>query len=399
MSKSLNQTYFDEYIKRQLLFNDLHKSQFLEVRRILSSYEKRIIQELVIVYENPVKNARTIKRLKKELSLFGAIYENMVGEIQDKLTKDAIELSKSEFEFHKEFFAENLGVPVSLSLPSKDQILAIARTNPVQGKPFFYKRVSDGGSWLSDLSKVEVERFKNTVMQSFVNGDDLGQAIRNVRGSRSVNYSNGVFKTTQRNVEAVVRTAFRSIQQETQDIVLNELGASKVRYTAILDGRTTTICGQRDGNIYKYAERPQIPAHFNCRSLYVSVFDEKLIGDRTYISDTRNRRQREVDFRSDAKSSVGDSEWRRLNDKERRSLISKERSKWAKERIGTVPVSTTYKEWFSNQSKAFKIKRLGPERFDLYQTGGLNYSDLINKSGYFFTIDKLNEKYKILKGL
>ena len=393
---TLNQNYFDEYVKRQLMFEQLSSSQVRDALKRLRAVESNIINRLSNVYSSEFPSRRRIRILENELDQFSSIYQRYFSGLQSSIENDLGGLARSEFEFHKDFFNENLGVPVSLNLPSKEQLLTIATGNPVEGRPFFYRRVTDGGSWLSDLSISEQERFKTNVVQSFVNGDDLGTAIRNVRGTRSLNFRDGIFRTTQRNVEAVVRTGFRHLQQQAQDIVVNELGATHVRYTAVLDGRTTTICGQRDGNIYPFAERPLIPAHFNCRSTYISVFNQMIIGDRSYISDTRNRRRREIDFRADARDSVGNAQWRQLSVRRRNELISRERSRWARQNIGTAPAQTTYAQWFKGQSDNFKRNYLGTERFDLYQQNRLGYNQLINRQGSFFTIGELNQRYRNL---
>ncbi len=399
MPKSINEIYFDEYIKRQLIFNDFSTHQVRQIKKIIVKMELEVLQQMVARYRpGQNRSIAELRRFKKSLSFVDGIYAKGFSNVRKELSKDIAELGKLEYDFHRQFFRDYLGINVALNLPTINQIKAIANTSSVLGKPFFYNRISDQGSWLTDLNAKSIDRFKTRITQSFVEGDALGVAVQKIRGTKAFNYKDGIFKITQDNAEAVTRTGFRSIQQETQNILLNSLGASHVRYTSVLDGRTTAICGQRDGTIYKYAERPGIPAHMRCRSAYVSVFNHEILGERNTITDKRTPKARRIDFRKDARSKIGSKKWLSLNAKQRNNLIKKERFLWGKNNIGRVPIKTTYGQWFNAQSPQFQRSVLGQKKFDLFKTKGLEYKQLVSNNGRFFNIKQLNVKYNKIKG-
>ena len=45
-------------------------------------------------------------------------------------------------------------------------------------------------------------------------------------------------------------------------------------YSATLDLKTSEICKERDGKVYRIDNAPTIPAHPNCRSCYIPLLNE-----------------------------------------------------------------------------------------------------------------------------
>ncbi len=388
---TLNEKYRDSLLRRLSLFGDYTKTQQKAILKLIEGYEERILQDLVKAYKDEGISVTSLRKFQKELSNINLIHLSLYKEIYKVTEKEIIGIFKSEYQFQKGFFKKNLDIGINFTFPNREKILTAIQTKPLSGRPFFYKRVSDGKSWLSDLYLSEVSRFNRVVTQSFISGETLGQAISRVRGTRSANYKDGVFAISKNNARAVVRTALQGMQNASQELVLQNLKTRQEIYSAILDGRTTPICGQLDGNVYKFDEGPRPPQHFGgCRSIRLPFFNGDILGQRTYISDTRTPSQRLVDFRRNAKAGVGDKRWRQLSPANRKSLIAKERARWARENIGTVPVTTNFNQWFNTQNSAFQEKRLGPGRYRIFKQGKLEFNDLVNKNGRFYTVNELN---------
>jgi hypothetical protein len=69
---------------------------------------------------------------------------------------------------------------------------------------------------------------------------------------------------------SLLNTAVQHVSSEAQAAV-SSLYFEQYQWVAILDGKTTQICIDRDGNVYVYGEGPLPPAHWNCRSKAVPV--------------------------------------------------------------------------------------------------------------------------------
>ncbi len=388
---TINDSYRDSLLRRLSVFGDYSKTQQRAIVKLMSGYEERILQDLVKAYKNEGVSLTSLRQFQKQLSSINLIHLGLYKKIYSLTEKEITGIFKSEYQFQKAFFKKNLNIGINLTFPNKEKVLTAIQTRPLDGKPFFYKRVSDGKSWLSDLFLSETSRFNRVVTQSFISGENLGQAISRVRGTRAAQYKDGVFTISKNNARSVVRTALQGMQNSSQELVLQNLKTRKEIYSAILDGRTTPVCGQLDGNVYNFDEGPRPPQHFGgCRSIRLPFFNGDILGQRTYITDTRRPDKRLVDFRRNAKANVGADKWKQLSPTQRKTLIAKERTRWARQNIGTVPVKTNYNDWFSTQNATFQRHRLGAGRYKIFKESNLQFNDLVNKNGKFYNVGQLN---------
>ncbi len=394
-TKTLNELYFDESIKRQLFFLDFTEQQVREVSKENDRLEEALIIALIKAYTLDGATRSNIIKLRQRLDRFELIYNDHYKKILDLVSKDYSGVARSEFEFNRDFFNENFGVRLDIKPVSKKDLNTITTIKNMVGRPLIGKK----SNWFKDLSQKEYLRFKTRIQQGFADGLSVGEIIKNVKGTKALNYRDGIFKGSKRNLETLVRTGYNFVQQESNRAIFNYLGATHIRYSAILDARTTFICGQRDGNIYTIIEAPIIPAHFNCRSTYISVFDLDLIAQASGVRNPQDRRKTIFHFKTEARKKYGLSAFDKLSKSQQARIIQAERTEWARVNIGSPVTKIKYRDWFEQRTDAWKVARLGKKRFDLYQTGGLKYLDLINRQGKLFTIQELNNKYNITKGL
>lgn len=73
--------------------------------------------------------------------------------------------------------------------------------------------------------------------------------------------------------EALARTLtnYTTSQVRKQFAIENAEAFDAEEWSAVLDVRTTLICGGRDGNIYPIGKGPYPPAHYNCRSQRIPI--------------------------------------------------------------------------------------------------------------------------------
>lgn len=127
----------------------------------------------------------------------------------------------------------------------------------------------------------------------------------------------------------------------------------------------------------------------NCRSTTVPVIDGvRLVGDRPTVRDTRDRRNREIDFRAEAKAKAGEA-WDDMSEKQRGAAVKRIRERWARENIGSVPKTLSYEDWLRRQPTSFQDEVLGPSRGRLFRDGGLTLGSFTDASGKTLTLDQL----------
>ena len=78
-------------------------------------------------------------------------------------------------------------------------------------------------------------------------------------------------------VLTIVRTSVNQVQTMASHAVYesNQEVTKKYEYVAILDARTTALCGSLDGKRFRYGKGPMPPQHFNCRSTTVPIIDDE----------------------------------------------------------------------------------------------------------------------------
>lgn len=146
-----------------------------------------------------------------------------------------------------------------------------------------------------------------------------------------------------RQVETIVRTTTNHLSSLARG-ALYEANADVIdgyEWVATLDGRTTLICGSRDGQVYEVGIGPMPPAHWGCRSTTVP-----------HISNAANVGKRPSVF-------------------------------------GQVAASTTYGEWLKRQPTSFIDEALGVERSRLFRSGALGIEKFVDPTGRVYTLEQL----------
>lgn len=245
-------------------------------------------------------------------------------------------------------------------------------------------------SWWDRLAVADSQRIEQQLRLGLVQGETNAQIVKRIRGTRAMNYTDGVLAITKRDAETVVRTAANHVSTAARQSVweANADIIQGIRWVATLDGRTSSSCRARDGEVYPIDKGPRPPGHPNCRSTVVPVLaGEQLVGDRATVRDTRTRRQQEIDFRADAQAKAG-SNWANMTAKERNAAVRNEREAWAQENIGQAPSNLTYQTWLKRQPASFQDEVLGPTRGRLFRDG-LELDKFVDSSGKQFNLDQL----------
>lgn len=90
----------------------------------------------------------------------------------------------------------------------------------------------------------------------------------------------------------LVRTESAFFMGEIEAQAYEEAEIKEYEYVSVLDNRTTPICQQHDGKIYKVSERkPGVnypPLHVFCRATTVAYFSEEWLSDKEVLEDAEN---------------------------------------------------------------------------------------------------------------
>jgi SPP1 gp7 family putative phage head morphogenesis protein len=320
------------------------------VRRMIAQLNRvdaDLVDQLQRQLEKLPAYAVSVERIDKMLASVRDLNAEAYATISKALDGELKELVRYEAGYQQDLFKRVLPVDIDFESVSANQVYAAAMSRPFQGRLL--------KEWMAGLEAERALKIRDAVRIGVIEGQTIQQITQRIRGTRALNYADGLLDISRRNAEAVVRTAVshtanfarERVMKENEDLLKGE------QFVATLDGRTTPECIKNDGNIYPVGEGPIPPLHFGCRSVRVAVL----------------KSWRELGFYIDE-----------LPESTRSSLN------------GQVPESTTYNEWLRTQPKEIQEEVLGKTRAELYRNNDLSVTSYINNKGEYYTLDELRQR-------
>ena len=140
------------------------------------------------------------------------------------------------------------------------------------------------------IAQAEAKRLNQVVRSGLLSGetttdivkDLVGNLRKDQKGSLSQLLAQGgaATKSANNQVMTIVRTTVNQVTNTASQTVYkaNPDVTEEYRYVATLDSRTSPVCRDLDGQIFKYNQGPVPPQHFGCRSTTVAVVNYKKYG-------------------------------------------------------------------------------------------------------------------------
>lgn len=401
-----NERLFDLALRHQI---DLRRFTVGEVKRILRLLEAvdaevvvKLRRDLVGLADGtPMKfTAAQEKRLQAIFADVALVRDAGWKRVHGTATQTVEELAAIEAGVELKTIENSSPVVLQLVGVEVSQLRAVAVSRPFHGKLM--------GEWFQSLQLADRQRLEQAVRLGLSQGENLDTIVRRVVGTRAKGYKDGAMTISRRNAEAVVRTAINHTSNVAREEVWNQNADILwgLRVVATLDGRTTTLCKARDGQFVLFGgaappkgvillspQGARPPFHMGCRTTMVPVLrGEQIVTERSFVRDSRTRKQMDKDFRAEAKASAGDK-WKGLTESDRRKLIDKRRVAWAKDNIGQEVETTNYNGWLKKQPAAFQDEVLGKSKGRLFRNGGLELNQYIDRNGNELTLDQLRDRH------
>lgn len=375
-----NEEMLDATVRHQVALLRFSDRQAVEAAGLLEQADR----ELVALLQSELTEASQL-RLESLLIEIRRMRAAALAAVDAELRPDLLALSGVEANWEQNAMAAAIPVDISLAAVAPAVLRAVV-ASPINGLPL--------QSWWDRLAVADVQRIEQQIRLGILEGETTDQIVRRLRGTRAAGYTDGVLGITRRDAEAVVRTSVNHVSTGARQAtwLANSDVVEGVRWVSTLDGRTSSVCRSRDGEVYPLDSGPRPPAHPNCRSTVAPVITgATIVGDRPTVRDTRTRRMRERDFAAEAREAAGPREWARLSAQERRERVRRIRDAWADENIGSVASKTTYQQWLKRQPAAFQDDVLGPTRGRLFREG-LELDKFVDSSGKQYNLDQLRTR-------
>lgn len=207
-----------------------------------------------------IEGSYTTDRLKWLIALVQGFSEDWTRLVKKQLESGAIDLIELEIEFERNFLA-TFAADSSIALSLDAVITPRAIFTAAKRRPMTTTVIKEAYPWMTRNVK---RRVTDSLRISYQAGDTIGQAVRRLRSDSQLGIN-------RRGAAGLVRTGLAHFANQTTLESLKALGSKRVRYLAVLDGRTSEICMSRSGREYDIDDPrlPSIPAHIGCRSTWI----------------------------------------------------------------------------------------------------------------------------------
>lgn len=343
-----NETLFDNGVGHAVDLEIYSNSVVRRVIAILNRVEPDLIEQIAQARARLPAESFTVERLDQLLQSARLINSQAYQQIYTLLEAEMQDLT----EYEGQFQARQLTAvqPLQVAMIAPGEVAAAALSRPFQGRLL--------REWISGLDAESARQIRDAVRIGYIEGETTDQIITRIRGTRSARYTDGILEIQRRHAKTIAITAVAHTAGYAREALFTEnVDIIKgVRYTATLDMRTTILCASRDGNLYPIGkQRPSLPAHMRCRSVYVPV----------------TKSFAELGLTGEDALPQGMT---------RASLD------------GYVPQTTTYQKWLERQSVERQNEVLGETKAKLFREGNLPLTRFIARDGHEYTLDELRAR-------
>lgn len=341
---TVNEELFDYSVSHQI---DLVRFSNGAVRRMIALLNKAdpdLFAQLNSALERLPENSYTVQRLEAVLSSVREVNAAAYRQLSQDLNSELLALTAYESGYQQDLFRSVIPVQVSFGAVSVEQVYAAAMAQPFQGKLL--------SEVLVNMETSRAIRIRDAIRIGYIEGESISQIVQRIKGTKALNYADGLMQTDRRNVEAIVRTAVNHTANFARDqfFAANDSLIKSLRWTSTIDGRTSEVCMARDGKLFPVDSGPRPPAHWNCRSVMTPVV--KSFRDIGIDID---------DIPAGTRASMN----------------------------GQIPADMTYQQWLSKRPAAFQDEVLGKTKGKLFRDGGLKLERFVDRNGQSYTLDEL----------
>lgn len=313
---------------------------------LLNRVDADLTVKIKVAIDKLPESQFNVDRLEQLLASVRQLNTQTYGEVSTELNNELRDFVAYETDYQQRLLTSVQ--PTQVFVVAPETVYAAAMARPFQGRLL--------KEWMAGLEQGKAAIIRDAIRIGFVEGQTTSEIVKRIRGTRSLKYADGLLDITRRNAETIVLTAVSHTANFARELVY-EANADIVkgyRYTATLDLRTTELCASRDGNIYAIGKnKPAIPAHHRCRSIYVAQL--------------KSFREMGLDFDE-------------LSPSTRASLD------------GQVPDKLTYQTWLEKQSVARQNEVLGVSKAKLFRDGGLKLDRFVSRQGHVYNLQELRAR-------
>ena len=327
----------DLAITRSLLLQRVSNGLSQDVARVYTDIMDDISDAIKTANPITIRNSSvTIKELKSRI-------DPDIAFVKDDLT----DLAKTEAGYIASSTNAVIGADIFAKIPTDATLSNIYKTSLIEGAT-----ISNYFSALDKSMQTDLERAIRLGASIGETNYELAKRVDGVL-NKGINHSKAIARTS---VATVSNQARQSVYQANDDVIKG------YEHLSTLDSRTSFVCSSRDGamwdtngkglNAQGRKNRYQVPPlHFNCRSTLVPVLKS----------------------------------WEELGIDGLDEIPRGTRSSLD----GQISSGTNFEKWIGGKDATFQKKYLGAGRYELWKSGKITFSDLVNQQGRTLNMSEL----------
>lgn len=317
--------------------------------RILNKTDSDLMAQLTAALDGLDADSFKVQRLDSLLASVRQVNADAYAAMRGELDTELRAYVEYEGQFQYDMYRSVVPVSFSIGTVVPEQVYAAAMAKPMQGRLL--------RQWASGLEDGRLQSIKDAISNGYTQGKTTAQIVSEIRGTKALNYADGLLDTSRQKVDSIVRTALSHTAQLTRSRFYKKNSdiIGELMWISTLDNRTSSECRARDHLLYTQEHAPvghSLPwlsgpgrLHWGCRSTSVAMLkgQKRLIGTR---------------------SAAG----------------------------GPVDANVSYNEWLAEQSADVQDDVLGKKRGDLYRKSGASMSGFVNDKGMMVSLKELAER-------
>ncbi len=312
----------DIAVRLQVYLERLKSAEFKDFNTIIPTVEKEVRDELAsgeLTDFSKAQMNRLIKRVRETL-----------GDAMDDTVDEFVEQLKEISAYSHELEATSLETAIagiSVTTLGTKELWSNVLDRPMSSTGELLQ------PWITRMTQTEILAVESLLRRAYAESWTNAQTTRALRGTKALNYTDGLLTRMGRQNSTIVRTSIQHVNavareqlwQENSDII------DGYRWVSTLDNRTSEECRGLDGKVFQLGKGPMPPIHPNCRSTTIAVVSS------------------DFDFLDKGATRAAQG--------------------------GPVDASMTYYEWLKQQSADFQDSVIGPARGALLRNGGLTVEE------------------------
>ena len=367
--KSVNQFLLDSYIERGVRITRIESGLQNEVLLILRDLADELSAILSKANWDSGSVDQKLARLEKLSAQAQSAIEDHYSVIDKRVDENARSLVLAESEWIGSVVNTYLGVELFDVSLNRNLLKSLTSDVMIQGAP--------SAAWWYKQEQTTMFNFMKEMRLGILQGEDLNELIRRVRGRRENRFTDGVISASTREAEALVRTSAQTVLNDVRMEIFrqNKEVVQGVQWVTALDYKVCPQCRPRDKATWDLEGNPineiakgfffrRPPIHYNDRCALVPVLYSWEELAKKYGGNTRIGKI--IDQMSKGTRSSMD---------------------------GQVPETMTFEEWLKMKDSlepAEVEKLLTPKRYEQWKKGKLPLGSFLDDRGNYLTISELN---------